>query len=66
MFAPGRHCGPAAPCCSTGYGNLRTCVAALPGEAAEELTSTELDRRDPAFPLLACAAARRDQPARLT
>ena len=42
-----------------GYGNLRTCLAALLGEAAEDLTSTELDHRDPAFPLLACAAARR-------
>jgi SAM-dependent methyltransferase len=46
----------------TGYGNLRTCLAALLGEAAEELTSTELDHCDPAFPLLACASARRAQP----
>lgn len=50
------------PVTVTGYGNLRTCLAALLGEAAEELTSTELDRRDPAFPLLACAAARREHP----
>jgi len=41
----------------TGYGNLRTCLAALLGEAAEDLTSAELDHDDPVFPLVACAAA---------
>lgn len=43
----------------TGYGNLRTCLAALLGEAAEELQPGQLDHHDPHFPLLACAAARR-------
>lgn len=43
----------------TGYGNLRTCLAALLAEAAEELTRAELGHPDPAFPLVACAAARR-------
>lgn len=43
----------------TSYGNLRTCLAALLGEAAEELTDTERTPTDPAFPLLACAAAHR-------
>ncbi|MGC4885690.1 class I SAM-dependent methyltransferase [Micromonospora sp. DT227] len=43
----------------TGYGNLRTCLAALLGEAAEELTATERKHIDPRFPLLAVATARR-------
>ncbi|WP_123605301.1 methyltransferase domain-containing protein [Micromonospora sp. Llam0] len=42
-----------------GYGNLRTCLAALLGEAAEELTETERNHHDLRFPLLAAAAARR-------
>jgi SAM-dependent methyltransferase len=47
------------PTTVTGYGNLRTCVAALLGEAAEELTPTEIEHHDPRFPLLAAAVARR-------
>lgn len=43
----------------TGYGNLRTCLAALLGEAAEDLAPGQLEHRDPNFPLIACAAARR-------
>lgn len=43
----------------TGYGNLRTCLAALRGEAAEELEPGQLDHHDPDFPLTVCAAARR-------
>ncbi|MBL6280170.1 methyltransferase domain-containing protein [Micromonospora fiedleri] len=43
----------------TGYGNLRTCLAALLGEAAEELTETERTHHDPRFPLLAAATAHR-------
>ena len=43
----------------TGYGNLRACLAALLGEAAEELGPGQLDHHDPNFPLIACAAARR-------
>lgn len=44
----------------TGYGNLRACLGTLVGEAAEELTTTELDNLDPRYPLIACAAAHRD------
>jgi SAM-dependent methyltransferase len=44
---------------TTGYGNLRTCLAALLGEAAEELTAAERDHIDPDFPLLAATAATR-------
>ncbi|MEV6350260.1 methyltransferase domain-containing protein [Actinoplanes sp. NPDC051851] len=47
------------PSTVTAYGNLRTCLAALLGEAAQELTTTELDHHDPAFPLLTAAVARR-------
>ncbi|MEV6927117.1 methyltransferase domain-containing protein [Dactylosporangium sp. NPDC051485] len=43
----------------TGYGNLRTCLAALLGEATEELHPGELNHHDPHFPLTVCAAARR-------
>lgn len=42
-----------------GHGNLRTCVAALLGEAVSDLTRAELAYHDPAFPLLACAIAHR-------
>lgn len=48
------------PVAVTGYGNLRVCLAALIGEAAEDLTPTELTHHDPDFPLLACAIAHRD------
>jgi len=44
----------------TGYGNLRTCLAALLGEAAEELGPGQLEHYDPNFPLIACAAAHRN------
>lgn len=39
-----------------GFGNLRTCLAALLGEAAEELSAAERNHTDPAYPLLAAAA----------
>ncbi len=42
-----------------GLGNLRACVGFLLGEAAEELPPAILAVVDPAFPLVACAAARR-------
>jgi SAM-dependent methyltransferase len=44
-----------------GLGNLRACVGFLLGEAAEELPPTMLAVVDPAFPLIACAVARRPQ-----
>jgi len=49
------------PVTVTGHGNLRVCLAALLGEAAEYLTPTELDYHDPDFPLVACAIAHRDK-----
>ena len=48
------------PVTVTGHGNLRVCLAALLGEAAEDLTPTELEYHDPDFPLVACAIAHRD------
>ncbi len=50
------------PVTVTGHGNLRVCLAALIGEAAEDLTPAELDHHDPDFPLVACAIAHRKSP----
>jgi SAM-dependent methyltransferase len=50
------------PVTVTGHGNLRVCLAALLGEAAEDLTPAELDHHDPDFPLVACAIAHRKSP----
>lgn len=50
------------PVTVTGHGNLRVCLAALLGEAAEDLTPAELDHHDPDFPLVACAIAHRKDP----
>jgi SAM-dependent methyltransferase len=47
----------AGPVTVTGHGNLRMCLAALLGEAAEDLTPAERDHHDPDFPLVACAIA---------
>jgi SAM-dependent methyltransferase len=47
------------PTTITSYGNLRACLGALIGEAAEELAITELDELDPRYPLIACAVAHR-------
>lgn len=47
------------PTTITSYGNLRACLGALIGEAAEELATTELDELDPRYPLIACAVAQR-------
>jgi SAM-dependent methyltransferase len=49
----------AGPFTVTGYGNLRTCLATLVGEAAEELGPAETWAHDPRFPLVACAVATR-------
>jgi SAM-dependent methyltransferase len=45
----------------TGHGNLPACLAMLLGHAAEELPTDILDRHDAAYPLLACAHARRPE-----
>lgn len=45
----------------TSYGNLRVSIAALLGEATEDLTPTELEYHDPDFPLIACATAHREK-----
>jgi SAM-dependent methyltransferase len=37
------------PAIVTGYGNLRTCLAALLGEVTTDLTDHELNRYDPSF-----------------
>lgn len=42
-----------------GFGNLRTCVAFLLGEVAEELPAAVVDHHDPRFPLTVAAAATR-------
>ena len=47
------------PTTITSYGNLRACLGALIGEAAEELATAELDELDPRYPLIACAVAHR-------
>lgn len=47
------------PVTVTAHGNLRTCLAMLIGEAAEDLTPAELNQHDPGYPLLACAIAHR-------
>jgi SAM-dependent methyltransferase len=47
------------PTTITSYGNFRAYLGALIGEAAEELTITELDELDPRYPLIACAVAQR-------
>jgi hypothetical protein len=52
MFAPWP--GPATV---KGRGNLRTCIAALVGEAVEDLTPADLADDDSAFPLVTCAIA---------
>lgn len=49
------------PVTVTGHGNLRVCLAALLGEAAQDLTPAELEHHDPNFPLVACAIAHRDK-----
>ncbi|MGH3854821.1 MAG: methyltransferase domain-containing protein [Pseudonocardiaceae bacterium] len=50
------------PVTVTGHGNLRACLAALLGEAAEDLTSEDLEHHDPDFPLVACTVAHRMDP----
>ena len=47
------------PVTVTGHGNLRVCLAALLGEAVEDLATTDLEYHDPDFPLVACAIAHR-------
>ena len=42
-----------------GYGNMLTAMALLMGVAAEELRPAELRSHDPAFPVIACARARK-------
>lgn len=45
-----------------GFGNLRTCIAFLRGEAAEELPVEAIDDRDPRFPLTVGAEAIKRNP----
>lgn len=47
------------PVTVTGHGNLRTALAFLIGQAAEELSPAELAPDDPDFPIIACAIAQR-------
>lgn len=47
------------PVTVTGHGNLRVCLAALLGEATEDLAPAELAHHDPDFPLVSCAIAYR-------
>ncbi len=50
------------PVTVTGHGNLRVCLAALLGEAVEDLVPAELEHHDPDFPLVVCAIAHRRDP----